>query len=96
MLAKEEVLLRYKKENGYQYDADIIYGDTDSLMVKFGNSDVAEAMALGKEAADMISSKFLKPIKLEFEKVYYPYLLLNRKRYAGLYWSKPEKWDKID
>ena len=41
-------------------------------------------MKLGKEAAIKISSYFLSPIKLEFEKVYYPYLLFNRKRYAGL------------
>jgi DNA polymerase delta subunit 1 len=33
---------------------------------------------------------------LEFEKVYYPYLLISKKRYAGLYWTKPEKYDKMD
>ena len=31
-----------------------------------------------------------------FCKVYYPYLLINKKRYAGLYWTKPEKHDKMD
>lgn len=47
----------------------VIYGDTDSVMCKFGVETVAEAMKLGKEAADLISEKFIKPIKLEFEKV---------------------------
>ena len=53
-------------------------------------------MALGQEAAALVTTKFVNPIKLEFEKVYFPYLLINKKRYAGLYWTKPEKWDKMD
>lgn len=93
---KEEVEARYTIANGYSHDAQVIYGDTDSVMVKFGPNDLAKAMELGNDAADYVSNKFIKPIKLEFEKVYYPYLLINKKRYAGLYWTKPDKWDKMD
>lgn len=93
---KQEVESHYKKENGYDHDACVIYGDTDSVMVKFGVKDLATAMKLGKEAAEYVTSKFIKPIKLEFEKVYFPYLLINKKRYAGLYWTNPEKYDKMD
>lgn len=53
-------------------------------------------MELGQKAATLISAKFPPPVKLEFEKVYYPYLLMNKKRYAGLLWTKPEMWDKMD
>jgi DNA polymerase delta subunit 1 len=93
---KAEVEAKYTIANGYSHDAEVVYGDTDSVMVKFGTPDLAESMRLGQEAADYVSGKFLKPIKLEFEKVYYPYLLINKKRYAGLYWTNPDKWDKMD
>jgi DNA polymerase delta subunit 1 len=93
---KEEVEKRYTIANGFEHDAQVIYGDTDSVMVKFGPTDLAKAMALGEEAAAFVSGKFLKPIKLEFEKVYFPYLLINKKRYAGLYWTNTTKYDKMD
>ncbi|OAQ98010.1 hypothetical protein LLEC1_04397 [Akanthomyces lecanii] len=93
---KDEVEKKYCIANGYSHDAQVIYGDTDSVMVKFGTKELAEAMKLGEEAASFVSSKFIKPIKLEFEKVYFPYLLINKKRYAGLYWTKVEKYDKMD
>ncbi|KPM41323.1 DNA polymerase delta catalytic subunit [Neonectria ditissima] len=93
---KEEVENRYNIANGYSHDAQVIYGDTDSVMIKFGTKDLKEAMRLGEEASKFVSDKFVKPIKLEFEKVYFPYLLINKKRYAGLYWTKPEKYDKMD
>lgn len=73
---------------GYEHNAEVIYGDTDSVMVQFGVPTVDEAMKLGREAADYISATFIKPIKLEFEKVYFPYLLISKKRYAGLLLDK--------
>jgi DNA polymerase delta subunit 1 len=66
-------------------------------MIKFGSDSIAESFELGTEAAKYVSEKFVSPIKLEFEKVYCPYLLINKKRYAGLYYSSnPDKHDKMD
>jgi len=93
---REEVEKHYTIANGYEYDAQVIYGDTDSVMVKFGPKDLPTAMKLGEEAAALVSSRFISPIKLEFEKVYFPYLLINKKRYAGLYWTRTDKYDKMD
>ncbi|KAI7525824.1 DNA polymerase delta catalytic, partial [Hortaea werneckii] len=59
---KEEVEAKYTIANGYSHDAQVIYGDTDSVMVKFGPKDLATAMELGNEAAEYVSSKFIKPI----------------------------------
>ncbi|KAG0335796.1 DNA-directed DNA polymerase delta [Podila horticola] len=93
---KQEVEAQYTIENGYTHTAEVIYGDTDSVMVKFGVKTLEEAMALGREAAAFVTTKFVRPINLEFEKVYFPYLLINKKRYAGLYWTNPNKYDKMD
>ncbi|KAJ1749868.1 DNA-directed DNA polymerase delta [Coemansia sp. RSA 1821] len=91
-----EVEKQYTVANGYPHDAVVIYGDTDSVMVNFGVKTLEEAMKMGQEAAEFVTRKFISPIKLEFEKVYFPYLLINKKRYAGLYWTRPEKYDKLD
>ena len=97
---------KYTVANGYHADADVVYGDTDSVFVNFhvqqqpgdedGTGMVREAMRLGEEASAFVTETFPKPIKLEFEKVYFPFLLLSKKRYAGMYWTNPVKWDKMD
>lgn len=96
MLTKQSVEERYSIKNGCENDAVVVYGDTDSVMVKFGTNDLRESMRLGAEAAAYVSTLFKHPINLEFEKVYFPYLLINKKRYAGLYWTNPDKFDKLD
>ncbi|KAF9245286.1 DNA polymerase family B-domain-containing protein [Melanogaster broomeanus] len=93
---KQEVEAEFCVSNGHTHNAEVIYGDTDSVMVKFGPSDLKLVMELGAQAAAFVTTKFIKPINLEFEKVYFPYLLISKKRYAGLYWTKPEKYDKMD
>lgn len=93
---RQMVLDKYNKANGFPYDAEVIYGDTDSVMVKFGTDNLQEAMKWGEEAASYVSTAFVKPIKLEFEKVYFPFLLMNKKRYAALMWTSPDKFDKLD
>ncbi|EOD33882.1 putative DNA polymerase POLD1 [Emiliania huxleyi CCMP1516] len=79
---KEHVEANYNVAKGYEHDAVVIYGDTDSVMIKFGTDSLAEAMRLGEEAAARVTQTFIQPIKLEFEKCYHPYLLMNKKRRA--------------
>lgn len=93
---RDWVTEEFNIKNGYEFDSDIVYGDTDSVMIRFGTDNVAKAMELGKLASQIISKKFISPIKLEFEKVYYPYLLLKKKKYAGLLWTNPDKHDYKD
>ena len=45
---KQEVETEYCVKNGYDHDAKVIYGDTDSVMVRFGCQDLQTAMRMGR------------------------------------------------
>lgn len=79
---------------------EIIYGDTDSVMVTFDDVGTLEAcLQRGEEAAEFVTNHFasmgLTRMILEFEKVYLPYLLENKKRYAGLKYE-PDKGKMVE
>jgi DNA polymerase delta subunit 1 len=77
--------------------AKVRYGDTDSVMVEFdvqgrtGKDAIAYSWELGEKAAEACTSLFKKPNNLELEKVYYPYFLYSKKRYAAKLWTKNKK-----
>lgn len=98
MIFKTKALVEehFTIKNGYKHDAQVIYGDTDSVMIKFGVDNLKDAMELGREGAKLVTAIFTRPINLDFEKVYFPYLLISKKRYAGLYWTREDKYDKLD
>ena len=68
-LTAKEVESTFTVANGYKSNATVIYGDTDSVMINFNVDTIEESMELGRQAAQAISSKFISPIRLEFEKV---------------------------
>lgn len=128
------------------YNGRVIYGDTDSVMIKIENffnnkklrdfyneiknsveskrckkyegdkffskececidhlidekpdlNSLAILFRICKSLSEEVSTHFLNPIKLEFEKVYWPYLLIAKKRYAGvMYCGREVKECKID
>lgn len=82
--------------NGNYPDATIVYGDTDSVMINFKSPSISSAVETGRIAAAEISKIFPSPIKMEFEKVYCPYLLVAKKRYIGKMYSDTGKFIKIE
>ena len=67
-----------------EFGAEVIYGDTDSIFVKFPTKDLAESIALGIASGKRITSQCRKPYKIAYEKTFYPFILFCRKRYVGM------------
>jgi DNA polymerase delta subunit 1 len=74
--------------------AKVRYGDTDSVMVEFdvegrkGQEAIDYSWELGEQAAKQCTKLFKAPNDLELEKVYYPYFLYSKKRYAAKMYEK--------
>ncbi|KAI8870854.1 DNA/RNA polymerase, partial [Ramicandelaber brevisporus] len=78
--------------------AQIVYGDTDSLFIHIPNAATREdAFRIGRDIADTITASNPAPIKLKFEKVYQPCILMSKKRYVGYsYESESQQRGKFD
>ena len=75
-----------------EFGGQVIYGDTDSIFIKFPTTDLAESMKLGQQAAERITSWLnRKPYKIEYEKTFYPFILFCRKRYVGMMYEDDVK-----
>lgn len=67
-----------------EFGGEVVYGDTDSIFVKFPTKDLAEAIELGQKAAESITRQCRKAHRIEYEKTFYPFILFCRKRYVGM------------
>jgi DNA polymerase elongation subunit (family B) len=67
-----------------EFGGDVVYGDTDSIFVKFPTKDVAESIRMGVDCGLSISRQMRKPYKIAYEKTFYPFILFCRKRYVGM------------
>jgi DNA polymerase elongation subunit (family B) len=84
-----------KNHGKVKTNAEVIYGDTDSVFFTFNLTELDGTKIIGKKAleitielaqeASKIAKKGLKePHDLEYEKTFLPYCLLSKKRYVGL------------
>ena len=80
-LAKEKVEEKFE-------GSIIVYGDTDSIFIKFntpsgGREGLKESINMGIEAEKYIQQFLKPPHKLEYEKTFWPFILFSKKRYIG-------------
>ncbi|KAI0033173.1 hypothetical protein K488DRAFT_48291 [Vararia minispora EC-137] len=66
-----------------KWGASVVYGDTDSLFIYLPGKTKDQAFRIGHDIADKVTKLNPAPIKLKFEKVYLPCVLVAKKRYVG-------------
>lgn len=80
-------------------NAEYVYGDTDSVFFKFNPRTLEGEKIIGKPALELtielakqagqLATTFLKsPHDLEYEKTFWPFILLSRKRYVGMLYEE--------
>lgn len=86
-------LLFAKETVEKEFNGEVIYGDTDSIFIKFPTKDLVESMELGRKAAVLITSRCPhRAFVIGYEKTLYPFILFCRKRYVGMmYEDDPTK-----
>jgi DNA polymerase elongation subunit (family B) len=94
ILMAKEYIEKKATEYEYAYEPEVVYGDTDSLFIKFEFKDANgnpikghEAIPLARNLGIKVSNEFKKFIKpphdLEWEKLFYPFILFSKKRYCA-------------
>lgn len=80
--------------------AQCVYGDTDSVFFKFNlrdpisnekiinNQALIYTIELAKKAGNLASQFLKKPHDLEYEKTFWPWILLSKKRYVGILYEE--------
>jgi DNA polymerase elongation subunit (family B) len=92
--------------------SEIVYGDTDSIFINFhpkdadghsltGQEGLERTIQLGIEAGEMATAELqdvrgLAPQDLEYEKTFYPFILLSKKRYAAIKYEHNPKKGKLN
>jgi DNA polymerase I len=83
-----DLIQKTKKIIEEKTDYKVVYGDTDSVMVKLKTKDLDEAFKNGYEVEKIINKELEGTVQIKIESVFKTLLVLNKKRYAGLSYEK--------
>ena len=62
---------------------DVVYGDTDSIMVNTNSNNLSEVMQIGQSVKKEVNKRY-RLLEIEIDGVYKSMLLLKKKKYAAL------------
>ena len=80
---KGREILTNTKELAEGLQLDVIYGDTDSVMINTNASELAEATKTGNEFKKLVNDRY-KLLEIDIDAIFQRMLLLQKKKYAAL------------
>ena len=78
-----ETLMRTKEIAEQKLGFTVIYGDTDSIMINTGTSNVKQAVQMGEKLKAEVNQLY-KCLEIEIDGIFKSMLLLKKKKYAAL------------
>jgi len=85
-----DLIQRTRKTVDDNTEYKVIYGDTDSVMVKTKTTDIDEAYEIGRFLEKHINEALNNIVKMKIECVFKTMVILTKKRYAGWSFEKIE------
>ncbi|TDH68756.1 hypothetical protein CCR75_000141 [Bremia lactucae] len=76
-------------EERSEWNAKVVYGDTDSVFVLLTGRSKTDAFQIGQEIANAVTASNPRPVTLKLEKVYMGCFLVSKKRYVGNKFENP-------
>ncbi|KAG7487342.1 hypothetical protein MATL_G00022240 [Megalops atlanticus] len=80
---KGREILMHTKDLVQKMNLDVIYGDTDSIMINTNSSNLDEVFKLGNKVKNEVN-KLYKLLEIDIDGVFKSLLLLKKKKYAAL------------
>ena len=87
------LIIKAKEFMEKYYDANVVYGDTDSIFVDFtailrkygltGKAALEESINIAVKASSAFKETLKAPHDLEYEKTFWPFIILSKKKYVG-------------
>jgi DNA polymerase alpha subunit A len=78
-----ETLLKTKDIAENKLNFNVVYGDTDSIMINTGLVELSQALEMGKKLKGEVNQLY-KCLEIEIDGVFKSLLLLKKKKYAAL------------
>lgn len=89
------IIQRTRKNIESKYGYRVVYGDTDSVMVKVPETDIEKIAEIGQHVSSYITKQLPGIMELEFDKIFKKFLPLTKKRYVALWLaSGKEGWEE--